>query len=635
MVNLSKSATPKGVPRIRKGGTLWGKFTGFINSFNRMKYYIALYQKLKEIYFSESSNENDLVLICPSLRLYEMEDLALLKPQSLITDPSSIAGSILKKQQVSYELNSLPSSDKYWDLNPNNTLFDAYREILNHAGVKELEQELEALLAAEDEILIRKGKETPEYKAYIKHLKEYEKQLVSIEDHLTQVDEQATEEDRKNWADQLVLLNLKKDMALANWKIKGYKDAIEKALQVKNKMSEKSRFLDLLQSVKNYFDASEKTDVTVLSAIHDIHFIPYDFMENESGWNNLFLDKNELESLFVKAKGDSDRLPTQILDIEYDEQYIESVEFDYAFIHLKRGWFNKQIFSSSLFRWEESQPISDGKTISADYKLSAFPKVMLLVKNLKINLIDAISEELVNSQNQIIHFGPMILKQQLFVNDRTKQKFLKTVTNKATIKSDQLNYMLRKADETALHTSLNKPVREESATSKPEIRTSRMTLSRRAMPLSLDLPGKVSSSRDSSEPKREALSLKMLPFKRADLFTKFDVKIVEQASQVFFNIHDSNTQKGIYKCSLSIKGTDNNRVFEVETDQNGQISVAIPIGSYALEVRADGYKVLSKSFKLENTNPVTHTFPMDREEVKFKSFFLVGMVCECIPKIPQ
>jgi len=127
----------------------------------------------------------------------------------------------------------------------------------------------------------------------------------------------------------------------------------------------------------------------------------------------------------------------------------------------------------------------------------------------------------------------------------------------------------------------------------------------------------------------------MLPFKRADLFTKFDVKIVEQASQVFFNIHDSNTQKGIYKCSLSIKGTDNNRVFEVETDQNGQISAAIPIGSYALEVRADGYTVLSNSFKLENTNPVTHTFPMDREEVKFKSFFLVGMVCECIPKIPQ
>ncbi|HAR37142.1 MAG TPA: hypothetical protein DCS09_00335, partial [Porphyromonadaceae bacterium] len=327
-----------------------------------MKYYIALYQKLKEIYFSESSNENDLVLICPSLRLYEMEDLELLKPQSLITDPSKIAGSILKKQQVSYELNSLPSSDKYWDLNPNNTLFDSYREILNHAGVKELEKGLEALLAAGDEILIRNGKDTPEYKVYIKHLKEYEKQLTFIEDHLVQVDENMAEEDKKNWEDQLTLLNLRKDMILANWKVKGYKDVIEKALQAQNKLSETDRFLDLLQSVKNYFDASEKTDVTALSAIHDIHFIPYDFMENESGWNNLFLDKNELELLFTKAKEDSKQLPTQILDIEYDEQYIESVEFEYAFIHLKRGWFNKQIFNSTLFRWDESQAVSDGKT---------------------------------------------------------------------------------------------------------------------------------------------------------------------------------------------------------------------------------------------------------------------------------
>lgn len=600
-----------------------------------MKYYIALYQKLKEIYFSESSNENDLVLICPSLRLYEMEDLELLKPQSLITDPSKIAGSILKKQQVSYELNSLPSSDKYWDLNPNNTLFDSYREILNHAGVKELEKGLEALLAAGDEILIRNGKDTPEYKVYIKHLKEYEKQLTFIEDHLVQVDENMAEEDKKNWEDQLTLLNLRKDMILANWKVKGYKDVIEKALQAQNKLSETDRFLDLLQSVKNYFDASEKTDVTALSAIHDIHFIPYDFMENESGWNNLFLDKNELELLFTKAKEDSKQLPTQILDIEYDEQYIESVEFEYAFIHLKRGWFNKQIFNSTLFRWDESQAVSDGKTISTDFKLSAFPKVMLLVKNLKINLIDAISEEQVNSQNQIIHFGPMILKQQLFVNDRTRQKFLKTVTNKGTIKSDQLNYMIRKADETEHHTPPEKTEKEGTAISKPAIRARGVTLSHTVMPLTVDLSGKVSPSRSSSALKREILPLKMLPLKRGELFTKIDVKMIEQASRVFFNINDSNSRKGIYKCSLSIKGTDNNRVFEVETDHNGQISVSIPVGSYELEARADGYKVLSQSFKLENTNPVTRTFSMDREEVKFKSFFLVGMVCERIPKIPQ
>jgi len=600
-----------------------------------MKYYIALYQKLKEIYFSESSKVNDMVLLCPSLRLYEMEDLALLKPLSLITDPSRIAGSILKKQQVSYELNSLPSSDKFWDLNPNNTLFDAYREILNYAGVKGLEQGLETLLASENDKLIRDGKETPEYKAYTRYMKEYEKQLTFIEDHLAQFDEKMTEEEKGNWADQLTLIHLKKELALANWKIKGHKELIEEALQVQNKLSETDRFLDLFQSVKNYFDASEKTDVTSLSAIHDIHFIPYDFMENESGWSNLLLDKNEMESLFTKAKADSQHLPAQILDIEYDEQYIESIEFDYAFIHLKRGWFNKQIFISSRFQWNESQPISDGETVSTDFKLPAFPKIMMLVKNLKINLIDAISEEQIINQNQLIHFGPMILKQQLFVNDRTRQKFLKTVTNKGTIRSDQLNYMIRKADEAETHALPEKSLKEAPDLGTAPYKTRGISSSPRLMFLSGNIQPKESSSKETTAPKPEAIPFKLHSFKSGGLFTKIDLKMVELASRVFFNIHDSNSRKGIYKCSLSVKGIDNNRVYEVETDQNGQISVAIPVGSYELEMRADGYKALNKDFKLENANPITLAFSMDREEVKFTSYFLVGMVCERIPKTPQ
>ena len=600
-----------------------------------MKYYIALYQKLKDIYFSESSKVNDLVLICPSLRLYEMEDLALLKPQSLITDPSQIAGSILKKQQVSYELNSLPAFDQYWDLNPNNTLFDAYREILNYAGVKELEQGLEALVSAENDKLLRDGKETAEYKAYNKQMKEYEKRLAAVEAHLALWDEKVTDEEKQNWADQLTLLTLKKDMALANWKVKGYKVMIEEALQAQNRLSETDQFLGLFQTVKNYFDAAEKTDVTALSAIHDIHFIPYDFMENESGWSNLFLDKQELESLFAKARSNAQHLPTQILDIEYDEQYIESVELDYAFVHLKRGWFNKQIFNSSCFRWDETQPISDGKTVSTDFKLPAFPKVMLLMKNLKINLIDAISEEQVNNQDQIIHFGPVILKQQLFVNDKTRQKFLKTVTNKKTIKSDQLNYMIRKADEAEINVSRESPVKEDPAIADPAGRTRSIPLSRRVMPMAVNLSGKGSPSTVSTALKRDALPLRMHPFKRGELFTKIDVKIVEQSARVSLNINDSHSRKGNYKCALSVRGTDHNRVYGVETDQNGQITISLPPGSYEVEARADGYKVLKHLFQIGNALPVIHTWQMDREEIRFKSFFLVGMVCERIPKTPQ
>ncbi len=594
-----------------------------------MKYYIALYQKLKDIYFSQSSRAGDLVLICPSLRLYEMDDLQLLKPQSLIGDLSKVPDSILKKQQVSYELNSIPNSDEYWDLNPNNTLFDAYREILNYATVKELAQGLDAVVNADYPKLITNGKETPEYKAYKKQMNLYVAQTEKIAEHLALFDELDTDEEKQNWTAQLAVLKSKKDQALAEWGIKGYKTMIEEALEAVNKLSEADKFLDLFRSVKNNFDAAEKTDVTALSAIHDINFIPYDFMENESGWTYLFLDKNELESLFATAKNNARHLPEEILDIEYDEKYIDSIEFDYAFVHLKRGWFNKQIFNSGYFQWKESQPISDGETVSTDFKLPAFPKTMLLIKNLKINLNDAVSESQVNSQDQIIHFGPMILKQQLFVNKSTNRKFLKTVTNKDIIKSDQMNYMIRKAEETE---TVSQPVKAKEGITVGG-NTIKIPLTRNILLRNKIFERKENQPVTVGQLREKKLVASQLAFKRGDIFAKIDVKVPSTVARIFFNITDSNSRKGIYKCALSIKGKDNNRVIEIETDENGQISASVPVGNYDLEARIDGYQILNKSFAVQNTNPLTLSYAMNREEIKFKSFFLIGMVCERIPKI--
>ncbi len=104
-----------------------------------MKYFVAVYQKLRNTYMSQSSMENDLPMICPSLRVYENEELELLKPQSLLNDDQKKALSIIKKQNVAYELNSVPISPNFWDLNPNNALFDIYRDILEKNRLKNLE----------------------------------------------------------------------------------------------------------------------------------------------------------------------------------------------------------------------------------------------------------------------------------------------------------------------------------------------------------------------------------------------------------------------------------------------------------------------------------------------------------------
>lgn len=585
-----------------------------------MKYYIALYQKLKDIYTSQSSQENDVALICPSLRLYEKEDLELLKPLQK-TDTS--ANSILKKQQVSYELNSLPVSNNFWDLNPNNTLFDAFGEILEHATIKNLEDRVLELDETEKEKLYdSKNKQTKEYKAYQKQLLIYQETLSPIEEHLAKYDTLISDDEKLNWQNQLSVLHSKKEQAFADLEIKGYKNLIETALEKLNKNTEIDAFLEKFQNVKMTFDAAEKTDVTTNSALHDINFIPFDFMENESGWTSLKLTKTDLDALFEEAKKHSENLPSEILSLDYDEKYITGIELDYSFIHLKRNWFNKSIFNSKFFQWTETKPISDGVNISSAFKLPAFTKTMILIKNLKINLDPTISENQVNNPNQLIYFGPLVLKQQLFINKSSDQKFLKAVTNKETIKSDQLNYLIKKSDPVKVETVENTIITPKATiiADKP-IRMRTVTAFGTTTPV-VDTPKPV-----------EISTIKPI-FINPVFIKDLTITPVQNTAPVFFKINDTISKKGIYKTGISIKGTDNNRVFEIESNETGDVKIDLPLGNYKVELKADGYAVLNADFKVENTNVINLNYSLKREEVSFKSYFLIGMICEKIPKTP-
>jgi hypothetical protein len=64
------------------------------------------------------------------------------------------------------------------------------------------------------------------------------------------------------------------------------------------------------------------------------------------------------------------------------------------------------------------------------------------------------------------------------------------------------------------------------------------------------------------------------------------------------------------------------------------ISQMIPVGEYSIELRVDDYAILNQKFSVTNTNPLNLEYKLQREEVKFKSFFLIGMICERMPKIP-
>ncbi|WP_449399172.1 hypothetical protein [Chryseobacterium wanjuense] len=612
-----------------------------------MKYFVAVYQKLRNIYMSQSSMENDLPMICPSLRVYENEELELLKPQSLLNDDQKKALSIIKKQNVAYELNSVPISPNFWDLNPNNALFDIYRDILEKNSLKNLEENLEKAVASQSAILFdAKGGDTKELKAYKKYQTAHEKAITNIASHLELFDSLDTDEEKTNWNDQLITLNNLKALAFSEWKVKGSKDIIEQELARINKNSDADLYLAMAQNAKNTFEAAEKTDVINNSSIHDINFIPYDFMENESGWNSIRLEKPELEALYAEAKNSNENLPSEILSIDYDESVIEAVEFDYSFVHLKRNWFNKNFMLSEMFEWKEPKKISDGKTISSDFKLPAITKIMMLAKNLKIILDSSITNDTVNNPNQLIYFDLLIMKQQLFVNKSNNQKFLKAVTNVRTIKSDQLNTLTRKtitAEAAKIPTPDMAPKPAQPVTETPKatpvfnnkINMSVLGSVRNIRPVT-PAPHAATPVQPQPAPVKPVTPVVATPIRVPGIFVPIRVPVVVQptAANVEFRVFDKINNDPIYKCAISIKGTNNNRIFEIETNEIGMISQMIPVGEYSIELRVDDYAVLNQKFSVTNTNPLNLEYKLQREEVKFKSFFLIGMICERMPKIP-
>lgn len=620
-----------------------------------MKYFVAVYQKLKNIYTSQSSMENDLPMICPSLRVYDNEELELLKPQSLLNDEQKKALSIIKKQNVAYELNSVPISPNFWDLNPNNSLFDIYRDILDKNNLKDLEENLDKVLDHKSPVLFdAKNSDTKEFKAYKKYRTLFEEAVNKITDHLVQFEGLDTDEEKSNWNDKLINLNNLKELTFSEWKVKGSKDHIEKELARINKSSDADLYLAMAQNAKQTFEAAEKTDVISNSSIHDIHFIPYDFMENESGWNSLRIEKSELEGLHAEAKNSNENIPTEILSIDYDESMIQAVELDYSFVHLKRNWFNKNFMLSDYFEWKEPKKIADGETISNDFKLPAFPKTMILIKNLKVILDPSIVSASVSNTEQLIYFGPMVMKQQVFINKNNNQRFLKAITNVKTIKSDQLNYLAKKTviaeNKAPIISSFNAKTAigsEPTETMKTATHASFSGKTNRGNMINavknLQPLNPVPHGASPVQPVNQPTNPIKVPW--GSWVPKFPtiptptpipipVSLPPEVAVVQFRVSDKINNDPIYKCAISIKGINNNRIFEIESNEAGMISQLIPPGDYSIELRIDDYAILNQNFSITNILPLNLEYKLQREEVKFKSYFLIGMICERMPRIP-
>ncbi len=606
-----------------------------------MKYYVALFQKIKDYYRTQSSDPAEIALICPSLRVYEDSEMKLLLPQMLITDELK-GEALLKKQDISFQLNSIPSSDQYWDINPSNTLFNAYKKIIGVKQESDLQVESAEIKAAEKLLYDSNGNATREKKLYDKYSAQFDTLLTEWENHISAFSESLTEDEKALWTEKLNFILLKKEKITVDHKLLGFKKQLEEAMARINKTDGYDMFLASLNNTRSLFDNTVKTDLQSLASYYDINFVPYDFMTNDNGWIKLSLEKKELDELYEVAKGQDD-LPEEIIAIDYDEKNIEGIELEFSIVSMQRSWFSLGPILSNYFKWKEVTPISDGETISIEYLLPAYPKKLLLMRNLKINIGPDVNAAVMNSLNQLISFGPILMKTQLFTNDSTKVNFLKATTNKNLIKSEQLNYLIKKGIENKDLSSLRKTtvVASTRGTAKEKPDTTKTLINKRLRgnTVFLRTHGATVTAKPAEKPTTAKTNPDLPVFTSfvisPQLFTKINLAPAEGIANVFFNLTDKLSGEAVYKCAISIKGNSNNRVFDIETDRNGLIKYGIPFGSYDIECRADGYKVFKSKLTIANTNNISLAYSLERDEVAFNSYFLLGMVCEKVPKIPQ
>ena len=104
---------------------------------------------------------------------------------------------------------------------------------------------------------------------------------------------------------------------------------------------------------------------------------------------------------------------------------------------------------------------------------------------------------------------------------------------------------------------------------------------------------------------------------------------------IVINIKDSVTKQAVYKSEISIMGINNSCFKEIESDKEGAIDFKLPIGNYKIKIVKDGYSILEQELKVENKNTISKEYSLSPESVNYDSYFLIGMVCEKLPKIPK
>ena len=576
-------------------------------NFTTMKFYIACIQKLNEIVNETTMSSDDSFVMCPSLRVYEANDFEFLSGESLNVQQ------FLRSEDISMQFNSLSRIQNLWDIDPNANLFERFEKMVAKIKSRTKDSDLTDLSGDMAILYEPSGKPTSRLKAYTTHLEKYDELTNTYLEIIDQINDSLTDDAKS-------ALKLKSDALLRQielhvslWISAGFKNVIEKALGNVNKLSEYDRFISYWDEAKGEMENSKRTGIQSLMSYAQMQIIPYNFYKEEYSWNSLEIDANDLDPLFERAKKPLSGVYDNILEFDYKEDFISKITLNYTIVNIKRPWLKSDLLSSDFIKG------------IADREKYIYVRKVVLIKDLRVILKENITSEERNilQGNSFIKFGPIFMKNQAFINATTKETFIKPITSKF-LYSDKIIKSIDKKLLQEIKTTVNVP-QADVPIAKPASPV--FNMSARAKLLKYKLAQAKVGQPVEAKPKPQVATpaMAVLPIQ----YMVFPIAILSDKAQsnIHFIIKDQyNEQVGIYKAEISIKDLNSSFFKEVETNEEGEITMGLPKGTYEIKIRKNNYKEMVFTQAITENANVNIAKKLEPKAVTYNSFFLIGVV---------
>jgi hypothetical protein len=279
-------------------------------------------------------------------------------------------------------------------------LQDVYHETLKNAipasNVRGPEQEVrfaKAIAYLNEPIILPNGETTTNLANYDKYEQLY-KIAVSEYKNRSLANLNATgdgsEAVKQQWTNDEPILKKDIERNLLIWESVGKRAEVEKYLGDFLSLSAASPNKTIGDLKLEYELFSKATSIDHLA--NELNYIPtffspINFFEDDAGWHELSLDQSEVQSLVSKAPASLKDL-FEVADNNID---INKLSVEYTVVEIIREWLHYSDFLLQRF-WKLPDgiaPLADG---SGSGRLPAFPQKMIFVRNLKVEMKQAVVE---------------------------------------------------------------------------------------------------------------------------------------------------------------------------------------------------------------------------------------------------